>query len=396
MRGNVARIVGNAIQLLWPARRHREALLDLGERKRWSAAAETRALRTFVAWLDSGRFLDAITGSGPRVRPHSAPSRPLDARALVDPAGWIVREPGPRTAGVSTHRSALAPLLDVEAKTLSNSLVRGRFHARRWDHIWLAALARALDAPAEPCFVYHTRTRAGLALAMERLDAHVRAGVPDAWDALVVFTLLALYQRRRPTSEARGNRGRTASRRRTPKPIAQFAGRVGSMSQMKHLVSAAVAAVAAHREPARAMVVLALEWAFTDAHLLVHPARRSRSARAPGRARDERALRRLSDLLHEPGVSRLLGSEDRALYDYRLGRIAGYALGVPRERPAEAIRAHPHVLLAERVSSERASGPRAGIEDRAELMRLLDQDAPGGLMVAPQVRAVLALEERLR
>jgi hypothetical protein len=257
-------ILDRTIRALWPRRAQQELLLDLGERKSWDANDYQEALACACAWLGDELSLRADPQSAftPAWRVDPASFRDLGARH-----GWTGG-----SSGVAKWAEAIAPAVGSSPKTLVNSLTRG-LRSDRSDHRWLVSVAHAAGTSSSwsqiDAWLYHRRSAASVSSALSSLGAN---GQYSAGDATLVFSLLALWQRRRPTQAARSNKSQTRTRRETPKPVAALRSSLASPGQLPHLLRLA-RTLAAGRD----LALLGVEAALTEAHLAPHAARRSSS-----------------------------------------------------------------------------------------------------------------------
>jgi hypothetical protein len=362
----LAEVLSDMLLRIWPARRHQELLLDLGEHKAWTEGEHRAAVARFAEWLSDELLLP------PTLRVE-APV-PLDepravALSMLRPAG------GARSNGVGAGTSALARIVGSTPKTLANSLAEG-LREDRPSHRWLLLLARSaagtVDADA---VVFHRRSPASVAAELSR-----RAGQPllDAGDALLVMSLVSLWQRRRKPGEARAARGTELPRRLLPKPVSAVAGELIALPQVRALAELAVHQPAA---AGRSIITVALEAALTEAHLAPHrPRRGSVTPEAAG----ESWLRTTDDVLRREDVSRLLGAEDVGVLAWRIARMRAWRDRSPTPCPTEAATAHPYVVLAQAIDFARLRfSPSVRFASRNE----------GYLMLIPQARRLGLVED---
>lgn len=343
-----------AIVELWPRRRQQELLLDLGERKDWTEADRRRAVETLAAWLVSEVGL-------PDVLP-AACHRSVGGLPGVASSGEAV-------GGVGRRSVALAAVAGVAPKTLANSL-SGGLRTERPDHRWLRLVARIEAGEADSdALVFHRRSPVVVTRALARLADPAL----DAGDALLLLSLVALWQRRRPTAEARAARGSVQPRRVVPKPVAALIQETLLPGQLRPLVEHALNIGGA---PGSALAAVALDAALTEAHLAPHRARRTDSVGS-----GEAWLGRVEGELARPEVGRLLGPEEREVFSWRVARMRAYAAGRPG--PSGAPPAHPYVELALAIDRQRAGGDGD---------RRFDPWTPGYFMLLPQARRLGLLE----
>jgi hypothetical protein len=349
------RLLDHGIRALWPSRLHQELLLDLGERKGWGREDYDRAVDEVASWLRDELGLPA------EIEP-CAP-RSLDVRAWAREFGSHAGE-GPAVGGVARWATALAPALGVSGKTLANS-VRERLRLDRSDHRWLGALCRIAsgDAPLA-AWSFHARTAQGVASELGRL------AVPDhldAGDALILMSLLALWQRRRPSERARANRGEPRSRRETPKPLAALRGSLATPGQLRRLVALAPRLGA---DGGRALMWLAFEASLTEAHLAPHPARSTDEPSSDG----EEWLKVVAELAPAHG---LLHDGDLDVLRFRVSRMRTWRDKAPLADSGVGSVREPYVAASLALEAARRGEPRS---------RTFAPDEPGLLMLLPLLR----------
>jgi hypothetical protein len=346
---------------VWPARRHQERLLDLGERKGWTEADRDAAVVRLAGWLAGEVLLPSCVGvvASPRaVELTDLPDLPVYGATPV--------------VGVGLRTVALAHLVGTEPKTLANSLARGLRPDRR-DHRWLLFLSRLARADADPdALVFHRRSPAAVAAELARTAVR---SAPDAGDAMLLLSLVSLWQRRRPTSEARAARTATVSRRLVPKPAVAMKWDIIALTQLHPLIELAVDSGGAF---GRVLAAVVVDAALTEAHLAPH------RARARGDADPDWGdlwLRRVQAVVADPRVVELLGADEAAVFRWRIARMRAYASG-SADRPS-APPPHPYVNLACAIDSARAGTP-------AE--RCFTAHLPGYFMLVPQARGLRLIE----
>lgn len=347
-----------AILSMWPRRSHRELLLDLGERKDWTEHQFCAQVAEVAAWLQRE------VGLAERLRVVREP----DGAAALDRIKRFARSvaSGPEVPGVAAWATSLGPATGLAAKTLANS-ARGGLQAARADHRWLALIDRAArGAGAEAAWLYHRRS----AVAVDaELGAMAGRLLPDAGDAMLVISLLSLWQRRRPTEQARANRGQSRSRRATPKPVAGVRGALISVGQVEAL--AAVAAQLEGTAAARSLLVVALESALTEAHLAPHPARGGEVVGAHG---GDPLLRAVEAAL---GLVGGVFGEEAEVFRFRIDRMRAWRARRPQAAPSGALSAVPYVaasMALEAGRGDEVAGP------------LWETGTPGLLMLLPLLR----------
>ena len=249
-----------AIRAIWPRRSQRELLLDLGERKGWTEDDFVQAVAQASDWMVQELLLPNNVNKGPAALPDLECLRLIGAQLAGEPTG----------SGVASWIRGVAPAAGSSPKTLANSLRTG-LRSDRPDHRWLSAIARIAapesDAVTIDAWLFHRRSPTSVGRALSQMAGR---SVLDTGDALLLFSLLALWQRRRPTERVRGNKGQKRTRRETPKPVAALGGSIASLGQLAHLLR--VADSLGQPEPLR---LISMEAALTEAHLGPHRARRS-------------------------------------------------------------------------------------------------------------------------
>lgn len=363
MRSNelpLREILARALRAMWPRRAHRELLLDLGERKHWTSEDEIAAIDAASTWLKEEALLPGMLPTAPT---EHKPIKPDEVRKLGEQLAGSDRE-----AGVGRWATGLAPVLGTTPKTLSNSLAGG-LRSDRQDHRWLRLIARIQRGGGHPsAWSYHRRTPTAV---VEELGGRVGSGEFDAGDAVLLLSLLALWQRRRPTTEARANRGRSAPRRNTPKALAAVTQTLAVPVQLRHV---ARAAQQLGGERGRHLLALGLEAALTEAHLEPHPARLGRTDELDT---GESWIAIVDQVLGCDAD--LLNPEDLAVLRFRVDRMRAWR---KRERqrnaPAAAVDV-PYVRAS--TALERAY---AGLLPEAESF---EPSEPGIMMLWPMLRS---------
>lgn len=357
--------LADRLHLLWPRRIHQELLLDLGERKGWGKPEYFGAAEAAAAHLSEQLLLPTTLA----MSPGESSSDPLAALRLL---GENLAKPT-SPPGVARWISGLASAVGAAPKTLANSLSQG-ISAERREHRWLRLIDRLLrGGMALDAWLYHRRSPSCVAAELARGGA---SPVLDAGDAVLLFSLIALWQRRRPTSEARANRGHSLTRRQTPKPIANLQGNLLVPRQLQHL------ARVAERLPGpagQALGLLATEAALTEAHLAPHAARKSRTNMAES---GEDWLCAVEGLLVN-GQKGLFSPADDAMIRFRVDRMRAWRDGTPQRQPSLLIANEPYVRAA--LALERRHS--------APSMERFSPHSPGLLMFLPQLRRLGWLEE---
>ena len=359
----VAFALGVTLEAIWPRRAQRELLLDLGERKGWTDEDAARGLQDVASWLVAEGVVS------PTRRP--AARRAVDVETLkADLASLVPTGEVERVAGTSELVSYLAPAAGVAPKTLSNSLIGGLRSARS-DHRWLLAIRRVMQGHgATAAWVFHRRTPAALAEALASTEP------ADAADALVLSSVMALWQRRRPTGDARGNRGRRRPRRLTPKPVAAMRWELMTPRQLGALVEVATRM---GDERGAALGLLGVECALTEAHLAPHAGRGTERGASGLERRGEPSLVAVENALEALMKASLVGPTEGHVYAYRIARMRAWRDRRPHPEPAAACSDHPYVAACRAIDVRRA-GDRDAVGAFAS-------HAPGIAMLLPQLRA---------
>lgn len=350
-------VLHNAIAAMWPRRTQRELLLDLGEHKGWTDDDYARRVAEVATWLrDELTLPDPIPACGPT-------KADLGWHDLRE---WASnRQQGEASSGVARWAMELAPAVGTAPKTLANSM-RGGLSSSRSDHRWLTLIARAGHEPArEDAWVFHHRTAASVSAALGAIAARAPC---DAAGSMLVFSLLALWQRRRPTADARGNRGRARSRRDTPKAVAALRGTLIAAGQVAPLMTLAAALPAS--SAGRVVALVAVEAALTEAHLAPHPARLSDSQQPDT---GEGLLRAVESALvrHRD----LLGSDAEA-FGFRVERMRAWRDRRPQSPPSDHVSGLPYVAASMALERREAISPAPEWET----------DTPGLFMLIPMLR----------
>jgi hypothetical protein len=366
-------LLAAAIAAFWPRRADQERWLDLGEHKPWTPQDLARACDLCVAWLQR-QGLCPMTLPEPPGDGAAACPKPKELR---DQALWLADDhddKGSARAGVAEANLRLAPLLGSDPGTYANSL-SGACKPWRLDHLWARLLAEP-DLVAREQALYHARTRAGLARGWVRLSASLRHG-PSLQERLVLASLLALYQRRKPTQDVRANRGQQQPRRLTPKPAA--GGPVVLVQPGQALLLLARCAALRDDPRAQAIAAVVMEAVLTGAHLDAH---RARSTEAP----DPSFPRWVDECLAL--ASPLLGAEAE-VWRFRVARMRAYQAQDSRSPPMPD-NPHPYVEASVHLALIYAHRRQPGQELRDRLARLRDmsaQDLPGLAMLHPQIQS---------
>lgn len=309
-------ILDRALGAMWPRRTHQELLLDLGERKGWDADDRAEALAESARWMADELRLDV---------PHrEVPAE--DVTSIEALHALRIHGNGRVTnGGVGRWVETLAPAVGTGPKTLSNSLSKG-LRPDRADHRWALAIARIASGAVTDAHVdawsYHLRTPTNTAALLSKMGA---AGHHDVGDAVLLFSLLSLWQRRRPTEAVRSNRGRPRSRRTTPKPVASLAGSLVSHGQIPHLLG-----LARTIDGGRLLARLTLEAALTEAHVAPHLPRGAPRTDTPD---GESWLRMVDAAVAD--LKPLLGAEDCGAFAFRVESMRAWRDRRAIQRPID-------------------------------------------------------------
>ena len=351
----LALLLERGIGALWPRRTQQELLLDLGERKGWDSGDFEQVVREVASWLHRELGL-----------PEQIPENPPDESDVLSWARAFGSEvaTGDAEAGVARWAVALGPALGVSGKTLANGVGHG-LRSDRSDHRWLGVLYRLAHGEAPlSAWSFHARTGSSVAAELGRLAG---TSLLDAGDALLVMSLLALWQRRRPPEQARANRGVPRSRRDTPKPLAALQGALAAPGQVRHLSELANRLAP---DGGRGLLLLVADAGLTEAHLAPHRARHGEHAPADG----EEWLRAVERLLD---THAMLRDVDRQLLRFRIDRMRTWRDKKPLNAPElDAVR-EPYVAASLALEAVRSGEPRT---------RMFSPNDPGLLMLLPLLR----------
>ena len=354
----------------WPRRTQHEALLDLGWRKAFTEADRDGALVAAASWMAEELSLCAPPPSGQRSEAQVPdPSVIAIVQAFAEQAHEGVSVPG-----VAKWIALVAPAVGSGAKALANSLSAGLRSDRR-DHRWLRAIGWVLGGGGAPAaWAYHHRSAEEVAVEIARAAA---APGLDAGDAMLLLSLLALWQRRRPTEQARGNKRHPSSRRAAPKAIATLAGSLIEAPQIQPLFG--LCSLMAP-DAGRALAILVVECALTEAHLAPHVDRRRQRATGHASSSGESWLLPVERWLEGPG--RAVLADDRAVVAYRIAAMRGWRDRVTlAPLDAAAVRS-PYVAAS--MALTRARAGQSGDLDP------FSPSEPGLLMLAPLIRSARA------
>lgn len=347
---DISQVISGMLCCIWPTRRQQELLLDLGERKDWGVPEREGAVQRFAEWLTKDLALPAC------MEIIADPLRPSFQEISVSHFNY---------PGVSAHIAGLAELIGTNPKTLQNSLSDWP-SAARLDHRWLMFLWRVEHGDVDlNALLFHERSPASVAQTLMR-----RAGQTalDAGDALLLFSLLALYQRRRRVEEVRATRGKVLPRRKLPKPITALNGGLIQLGMLEPLLEFASA-----QNPRSGHILIAtlLEAALTEAHILPH---RPRTTDSP-RIKDAEAwLDRIDGIIKKPNIRQFLGETAAEIFQWRIASMRAWQNKQP---PPTSTLAHPYVQISAAIRE-------AQVQPSATTM--FDPQTPGHFMLLPQAR----------
>lgn len=334
----LASALRHAVLSIWPRRSQQEALLDLGWRKAWTEADRDAALIACANWMSHELDLRA---------PHSIPRQPetqvpddaviAHLRDLAGSSQAVESVPG-----VAKWLAVVAPAVGTGAKALANSLTDGLRSDRR-DHRWLRAIGRVLSGAGAPhAWAYHHRSAEAVAVELARAGSSANH---DTGDAVLLLSLLALWQRRRPTELARGNKRRQSTRRSAPKPIAALAGSLVEPPQLQPLFELCNLIP---QNAARTLATLVVEAALTEAHMAPHADRKRQRATGHASGSGEPWLLPVERWLTGAGCS--LPAIDQAVVAFRIATMRAWRDQSPPPRPdATAVRS-PYVAASMALS----------------------------------------------
>lgn len=353
----LACLLSTAVRTIWPRRTQHELALDLAQRKAWNDADFEDACHECADWLVSEVGLASVVVAAPMVG---------DWAALRSAAREMA---GDKT--VESFAERAGHLFGRSASNVRNNL--STYHPGRVEHWWIAAMGRIACEQSSPAVLYHQRSRQSVNAGLERLAGACDVGVPDAADVLLLTSLLALYQRRRPTNEVRGSRGQVLSRREAPKPIVLLLSSLFPAGVARKLL--ALAPRIEGGDPRRHLAALGVEWALTVAHAAPHRAVRAGARRKPDADVIECVVRSASEILPDQATA----------LRFRLDLMLAYAGSAPMS-VTSSVDAYGEIHGC--FAAVRADVEALPAAERA--MRLVEADAPGSLMLAPQVRRMVA------
>lgn len=346
-------VLSQHVPLLWPRRSQQELLLGLGERKSWTDQDREESCARLTLWLHEELGLPADLEGVPA-------KKSTKEEILVGLTGLGLRVDR-QVPGVGGIYAALAELTGASsAKTLANSLIPG-LQPKRPDHRWILLLSRLgsgrlpLDA-----LLYHRRSVAAVTTAL-------RAGSLDTSTALLLYSLVALQQRRRTIE------GKPLPRRFLSKPVSALSGTLLVHSQLRPLLTLA-------REVDRGdLAAFVLECALTEAHLLPHLPRQPRNATSvelsafAERHTGERWLQAVEQELSSLGT--LLG-EDAAFFSFRVAWMRSWRKQHPLPTVPPEISEQPYIFALQQLQRQK----------NGETADQVSADSPGLFMLLPLLR----------
>lgn len=315
-------LLNQGTSLIWPTQRAQELLFDLGERKSYSAEARLEAVEECVSWWEGW-------GLG------SCGSTSCEFLSWPSIRSSLELSEKETNVGVAKDLGGLASLVGLSAKTLANNLSESKWYeCKRNEHRWILFLGRSLEADGFPKgFLYHRRSIASFSLALAHSHGHLQTGQLDSSDALLLFTLISLWQRRRPTEKVRSNRKQSNSRRNTPKPIVGLAGTLLEPGLFEPNLHYLLERKAIHALP------LLFELALTEAHLVPHP-QRANGSNEP--VTSLHWLKLIEETLKRSDVRALLGEESE-FFQYRIDLMKAYQNKHLPSTPPDSIAEHPYI-----------------------------------------------------
>lgn len=365
---SIERPLDSALNVMWAKRKEIEALLDLGERKNWSANDRASAVREAAMWLE--RTL-ALTLPQPTASTEIA----TGSRGFAEVRAWAENQTRDSTGGAAQWIQFVASATGVSAKTLANQLsVRSKDQAYsstalRWLSTIEAALSERLDAEA---VWFHRRTPQSISRQIARWS---ESKFCTSADALLIVSMLALWQRRRDTRTVRANRGTARSRKETPLPCGVVGAALVSEGQFCALVKLANAM---RDEPREQLFAVAFEAALTAAHFGPHPVRVRRSGAA-----DAGVVGPSLDVVESTRKRTALNDTDKDVVSFRIELMRAYDADQPLRNtstaPGEYARAAAAINRI-RYGESLESEPR------------FSATAPGIVMIVNQLRRLGLVE----
>lgn len=363
-------LLDSGSSLVWPGRSAQEALFDLGERKRWTSEDRADAIEACSSWLlELGVEITAIS-----------PSKPLSWPEIRESLSVQDETDSLSSDGVAKDLHVLGELVSPAAKTLANNLGGKWFRPARADHRWLLCLGRTLITGQKyEGYLFHRRSFRHINEALAQCYSHMKAEQLDTADVMLLFSLIALWQRRRPTEKVKSNRKQSKPRRTTAKPIVGRAGDLLERGCLRPNVNFAV------RRNSPALLSLVIELALTEAHLVPHPRRSSGNSLYSG------WLESVLEQLERPEIQTLLGKE-WAPFQYRTDTMRSYREKIPFPSPPESLVDVPFANSIWNLNLCHQGAKRNGdIAGSVEVLRSLSElnDWDGKAMHISQIRSCL-------
>lgn len=370
--GVMGLLLKEAIRLLWPRRKKQELWLDLGERKHWSDRDLLHACEQAARQLAAHGLCPEDLGEASVIQ---AVQR--GAKDLRDRAKWLIaHHPRERSTGVGWSTRELAPLVGASPTTFANSLSDG-FRPDRLDHLWMEALADP-DSIVLDQVLFHRRTRRSLHHFWVDLPVVLCKG-PLLGARVVLMSLLALNQHRKPTAEVRANRGVAKPRRDTPKPAAALIDISVGPHQAQHLI----AACGEHANEPRVSQIaqLVMEAILVRTLFDAHVSRSTERDRGPFPNWVKGCLDAAAPLL----------GDDLDVWRFRVQRMEAYHERRSFEPYTLPEHPHPYVEASTHLAwiydHRRQDSCDETVERLRRVVQLWEQDGPGLVMLGPQITA---------
>lgn len=327
-------LLDHGTKLLWPTNKSQACLFDLPERKQWTEEDRRHAIGTCASWWEEQGILLTENPCVPVL--HWSEIRTLGIfKSKPDSSNNSIAKDFSRD-GVAKDVQFAADLFCIVPKTLANSLSSG-LSSRSWHHRWLLCLGRILQGyEYSPGYCFHLRSFGALNEALSQAYTHMKAEQLDAADATLLLSVLSQWQHRRPTEQVRANRGKTNSRRKTPKSAVGLSGSLLSAGTgpFSNLFKLAV------DNDSATLIKILLEAAQTEAHFAPHSPRITRSTKPP--STPSMWLNDMASRLSCPKLTELL-EQEREIYRYRLDIMQAYLIKQPFPTPPESIASHPYI-----------------------------------------------------
>ena len=206
---------------------------------------------------------------------------------------------------------------------------------------------------------FEERSQANVMALLARIAAHTAIAQPDAMDALLLFSLIALWQRRRPTAEVRANRDGTSTRRAAAKPLVRLTETLIQPKQALALLELRHAGIR----------TLAIEAALTRAHLVPHVDRHGAIPDSP------RLLPMIADAMTDD-------APHAEMLRFRIAVMRAWRDKSPWPDPPLSLAEHPYVIMTTALARQ----ARGGGLSQAALADKWGTDWAGKAMLAPLIR----------